>query len=493
MSPAATIVLNRPQATADSFRGVVGEKIAGRYELQELIGHGGMSSVYKARDALLERNVAVKLLHEQYGSDEEFVERFKREARSAARLQHPNIVTVIDRGEDDGRQYIVFEHIDGENLKEFLVRKGRLDVREALEIALEIARALSFAHGHGLVHRDVKPQNVLLNGDGRAKVTDFGIARSLDVDSGMTQTGTVLGTSNYLAPEQANGKPVDAQSDVYSLGIVLYELLAGEVPFPGESFVVVAMKHVHEPPPSILEVRRDVPLRVADAIDRALEKDPSQRFPTMAAFAAELEASLAELDQAREADKTLIVPPLPAPRQRKRVSRWPIAIALMAVLAIAAIVIGFLTLGGNDQGEGSPARAIRVQGVGSYDPPPGDGHEHNERVALAADGDISTYWTTEQYNSFTKPGVGLVLDAGRPVQGTTLRVRTDTPGFSAVIKSGNSEAGAFRVDSSSRTVTAAATFRLRTTSPMEYYVIWITSLAPGLGHAHVNEVRLFGT
>src|ERR671931_2227433 len=202
-----------------------------------------MSSVYKARDSLLERNVALKVLHEQYNADEDFVERFKREARSVAQLQHPNIVTVIDRGEEEGKQYIVFEYVDGENLKELVVRKGRLEIPEALEIALEIARGLAFAHEHGLVHRDVKPQNVLLNGDGRAKVTDFGIARSLDVEHGVTQTGTVLGTSNYIAPEQASGNPVGPRTDVYSLGVVLFELLTGEVPFPGESFVAVAMKH----------------------------------------------------------------------------------------------------------------------------------------------------------------------------------------------------------------------------------------------------------
>jgi serine/threonine-protein kinase len=150
-------------------------------------------------------------------------------------------------------------------------------VREALETSLEVARGLAFAHEQGLIHRDVKPQNILLNGDGRAKVTDFGIARSLDVD-GMTQTGTVLGTSNYIAPEQASGQRVDAHSDVYALGVVLYELLAGEVPFPGESFVAVAMKHMHEPAPNLLDVRGDVPLRVAAAVDRALEKDPEQRF-----------------------------------------------------------------------------------------------------------------------------------------------------------------------------------------------------------------------
>src|SRR5213080_3770045 len=226
-----------------------------------------MSSVYRAHDTLLERNVALKILHEQYTSDDDFVERFKREARAVAQLSHPNIVTVIDRGEDEGRQYIVFEYIDGENLKELVVRRGRLAVRDALELALQTARGLAFAHQQGLVHRDVKPQNVLLNGDGQAKVTDFGIARTLDVD-GVTQTGTVMGTSNYIAPEQASGQQVDVQTDVYSLGVVLYELLVGDVPFPGENFVSVAMKHVHEPPPNLLEIRKDVPPRVAAAVER---------------------------------------------------------------------------------------------------------------------------------------------------------------------------------------------------------------------------------
>src|SRR5436309_1701560 len=252
-----------------------------------------MSSVYRAHDSLLERYVALKVLHQHYNEDEDFVERFKREARSVAQLQHPNIVTVIDRGEEDGRQYIVFEFIDGENLKELVVRKGRLAVRDALEIALEVAQGLAFAHEHGLVHRDVKPQNVLLNGDGRAKVTDFGIARSLDVEHGVTQTGTVLGTSNYIAPEQASGQQVDAHTDVYSLGIVLYEMLTGDLPFPGENFVAIAMKHVNERPPDLLEQRPDLPMRLVAAVERALEKDPSDRFASMAQFAGELRQILA--------------------------------------------------------------------------------------------------------------------------------------------------------------------------------------------------------
>src|SRR5215217_3612239 len=283
------------------------ELIGGRYELKHVVGSGGMSSVYCAFDTLLERNVALKVLHDQYGDDEEYVERFRREARAVAQLSHPNIVTVIDRGEEDGKQFIVFELIEGDNLKDLVERGGPLPVRRVLELGLEVGRALAFAHSQGLVHRDVKPQNVLLNGDGRAKVTDFGIARTLDVD-GMTQTGTVLGTSNYIAPEQASGQPVDAHSDVYSLGAVLYELLTGDVPFPGENFVAVAMKHLHEPAPNLLDVRKDVPLRVAAAVDRALEKDPEQRFPTMDAFAAELDACLAELDRGENGDATMVIP-----------------------------------------------------------------------------------------------------------------------------------------------------------------------------------------
>ena len=238
---------------------MIGDVIAERYELLELVGTGGMSSVYKAHDQLLERNVALKVLHPHFGDDDEYVERFRREARAVAQLSHPNIVTVIDRGEADGHQFIVFELIEGENLKELVGRTGPLPVRRAAELALAVADGLAFAHENGLVHRDVKPQNVLVNADGEAKVTDFGIARSLDVERGMTQTGTMLGTSNYLSPEQASGKPVTPATDVYSLGIVLYELLTAEVPFPGENFVAVAMKHLNEPPPDILAQRPDVP------------------------------------------------------------------------------------------------------------------------------------------------------------------------------------------------------------------------------------------
>jgi len=473
---------------------VVGETVAGRYELEELAGHGGMSSVYRARDLLLERNVALKILHEQYTSDDEFVERFKREARAVAQLSHPSIVTVIDRGEDGGRRYIVFECMDGENLKELLVRNGRLSVRDALELGLQIARALAFAHGQGLVHRDVKPQNVLLDGDGRAKVTDFGIARSLDVE-GVTLTGTVMGTADYVAPEQAGGRPVDAQTDVYSLGVVLYELIAGDVPFTGDNFVAVAMKHVNEPPPNLLDVRRDVPARVAAAVDRALEKDPRARFPSMDAFAAELEACLASLDQGEEGDADTMERSVPVVRRptptRKHVSPWAIGLSLLGLAAIAAVVVGLVALRGNGNQGGVPAASrIHLRGVRGYDPY-GDNHaEHDSDAHFATDGNQGTSWETEHYNSFDKPGVGLLLDAGKPVKPHGITLDTGTPGFTARILAGNNADGAdFHAVSITQTINGETTFPLHLHGGQRYFVLWITKLPSGVGSVQINEVR----
>jgi len=468
---------------------VVGETFADRYELEELVGTGGMSSVYKAHDTLLERHVALKILHDHYSDDSEFVERFKREARTVAQLSHPNIVTVIDRGEAGGRQFIVFEYIDGESLKELVVRSGHLSVERALEVALEVARGLAFAHQHGLVHRDVKPQNVLLNGDGRAKVTDFGIARSLDVEHGVTQTGTVLGTSNYIAPEQASGQPVDAQTDVYSLGVVLYELLAGDVPFPGENFVTVAMKHVNEPPPNLLDVRRDVPLRVAAAVDRALEKDPDQRFPSMDAFAAELEACLGELASPDGDDATTILPGLPPAvrRPRRGLSPWPFVVAALALLTLGGALAAFLLLrnnGATGGASGGTAERIPLEAVGTYDPEGGDG-EHDSKIGNAVDKDLDTYWDTEHYRSFQKQGVGLVLSAPPGSKVANVIVRSGTPGFDALIQTGSSPAGPFHPISGSQTVQETTKFQLD--RPVQrYLLVWITSVPAG--SEQINEV-----
>ena len=471
---------------------VVGEVVADRYELEELVGTGGMSSVFKARDRLLERQVALKILHEHYLADADYVERFRNEARAVAQLAHPNIVTVIDRGEQDGRQFIVFEYVEGENLKQVVTRSGALPVREAVDLALQIARALGYAHQRGIVHRDVKPQNVILNEDGRAKVTDFGIARSLDVD-GMTQTGTVLGTSDYIAPEQAQGQRVDEKTDVYSLGVVLYELLSGELPFRGEGFVAVAMQHVNEPPPSVLDRRGDVPPRLALAIERAMAKRPEDRHASMDEFVADLEASLHDLDgYGDESERTLVVPAARRRGRSRRRRRPPIFLFLLALGVLAAAAAVFLFIDGTynkdgNSGASPPPANVRLTAVDAYDPEGGDG-EHNDEAPLATDGNPATFWRTERYDDFTKSGVGIVVAANQGVALDELTVSTDTPGFPARIRASKSAGGGFVDVSGEQTTTPTTTFDLDTKdNAYRYYLVWLQ--LPDGGVAHINEVK----
>ena len=472
--------------------------MAERYELEELVGTGGMSSVYRAHDRLLERDVALKVLHQQFVADTDYVERFRREARSVAQLSHPNIVTVIDRGEQDGRQFIVFEYINGENLKALVERKGPLPEQEAVRLALQIARALGFAHDNGLVHRDVKPQNVLLNGDGQAKVTDFGIARSLDVKGGLTQTGTVMGTSDYIAPEQARGSRVDAQSDIYSLGAVLYELLTGEVPFPGDNFVAVAMRHINEPPPSVRERRPDVSPRLDALIRRAMAKEPRDRFGSMDELCVELTACLGP-ETAASGAQTMVVPRRKPPRPpADRPTVWPLILLLggLAVLAvILAAVFAFTDPGGEISGlvgkkKNTAAEAggpVRFTSASAFDPY-GDNSEHDDRAREAIDGDPATAWNTEHYTSgLNKPGVGLVLDTGAAKQLKQLVVRSDTPGFTAKIESGSSATGPFNSVSDSQQVGGNTTFSLNGDAA-QYYVVWITDLGSN-SSVEINEVK----
>ena len=451
---------------------MTGEVIAGRYELEERVGSGGMSAVYRAHDRLLERKVALKILHRRLGGDDEYVERFRREARAVAQLAHPNVVTVIDRGEDAGRQFIVFEYVDGDDLKQLVDRSGPLSVDQVVDLGLQIAAALAFAHERGIVHRDVKPQNVLLNGEGRAKVTDFGIARSLDVEQGVTQTGTVLGTSNYIAPEQAAGEPSDDRSDVYSFGVVLYELLTGAVPFEGDSFVAVALKHINEPAPSVLDRRPDMPLRLARLVDEMLAKEHDAR-PSMDAVRAELGA----VEPPQTGGRTVVVR-RPASRGRRA---WPIVLAVLGVLLLAGAVAGLLLPDG-DKGSAAVPGAIRLQAVATVDPK-GDG-EHDEAVPSATDRNGATYWTTSRYGfpngGFGKEGVGITLEANRPTR--ALVVESETPGFTAEVRSGD------RVLAPAREVGTRTTFQLPEGLDATSFVLWITNRGDNPA-VRVNEVR----
>src|SRR5580693_151470 len=274
---------------------LIGTVIGGRYRLDAEIGRGGMSTVYRAFDTVLERPVAIKLMHREIAADADQLERFRREARSVAQLNHPHVVTVIDAGEelspdgqrpgeaDVGTPYIVLEYVDGETLKDVIRREGPLEIPQAVAYAIEVARALGAAHERQIVHRDVKPHNILISEEGGAKITDFGIARTL-TEEGLTVAGRVLGTTDYVSPEQALGQAVTGQSDLYSLGIVLYEMLTGDVPFHGDSPVAVAMRHVREDVPDVQLLRSDVSAAPAAVAERAVSKDLTRRYQDAASM-----------------------------------------------------------------------------------------------------------------------------------------------------------------------------------------------------------------
>ena len=260
-----------------------------RYVIKRKLGSGGMADVYLAEDQELGRHVALKLLDDRHASDEQFVERFRREAQSAAGLNHPNIVSIFDRGRAEGTYYIAMEYLDGRTLKELLVRNGPTPIPIAIDYARQILGALAFAHRNGIIHRDIKPHNIVVGGDGRLKVTDFGIARS--GASQMTEAGSIVGTAQYLSPEQARGAPVDPRSDLYSLGIVLYEMLTGKVPFTGDTPVEIAMKHLSQIPEPPSSLRPEVPHDLDAVVLRALAKDPDQRYGS----SEEMDADLARV------------------------------------------------------------------------------------------------------------------------------------------------------------------------------------------------------
>jgi eukaryotic-like serine/threonine-protein kinase len=302
----------------------------GRYRILRKLGTGGMANVYLAEDEVLGRRVAIKILNDRHAGDDQFVERFRREAKNAASLSHPNIVSIYDRGEAEGTYYIAMEYLDGRTLKELIVARGPAPIHLAVDYARQILAAIRFAHRHGIVHRDIKPHNVLVDGEGRLKVTDFGIARA--GVSQMTEAGSIIGTAQYLSPEQAKGAPVDQTSDLYSVGVVLYELLTGVVPFSGDTPVEIAMKHLSNVPEPPSGRRADVPRDLDMVVMRALAKDPSERYQS----AEEMDADLrrihrgAAISPVTEEAATAIIsrpPPSAVTEIKSRTPRPPVPYA----------------------------------------------------------------------------------------------------------------------------------------------------------------------
>jgi hypothetical protein len=490
---------------------VIGTLLNDRFRLEEKIGAGGMSTVYRAFDPTLERWVAIKLMHRDISTDPDQLERFRREARAVARLNHPHIVTVIDAGEDEGAPYIVFEYVSGETLKDRIRRQGRLPVGEAVAYAIEVGRGLSCAHSHRLVHRDVKPQNVLIDPEGRAKVTDFGIARSLEAQ-GLTATGRVLGTSDYVSPEQALGHEVTQQSDIYSLGVVLYEMLIGEAPFKGDSQVAVAMKHVREPVPDVQRRRPEISAALAAVIERATAKETQNRYPTVDELVHDLEQVLAiEAARAGETsgEATTVLRSLPgdtaefAPRRLRRPRMAVIASALGIGLAAGTIAF-FATR--TEKGAGGAAvpsqgglSEVKLAGNAAKDyDPDGDGEESPDATQNAIDGNPTTNWDTETYRSglsgVGKPGVGLYVDTGSPLRARRLDLVSSTPGFQAEVRASNTVPGRIgdwalvsrRVD-----VGEKEQIRLDTDGrEYRYYLVWILTLPDG-NKAAIQELGLY--
>ncbi len=435
--------------------------LGGRYRLDRLIANGGMAQVWEATDEVLARRVAVKMLYPHLAADESFVARFRREAVAAARLSHPSIVSIYDTCADQDCQAIVMELVEGSTLRELLDERKWLEPGQAVAIIADVADALETAHQGGVVHRDVKPANILLSPDGRVLVADFGIAKA---GGDLTTTNTTLGTAKYLAPEQVEGKAVDARTDVYALGIVLYETLCGRAPFTGDTEAATALARLHQEPMKPRNVRAGVPKALEDVVLHAMARDPDQRYPSAAAFRAALLAagrgapapplSIASsppgaadatvaTHQPRQVDHT---PPGGPPTFVRTERGWLVPTIVIVAVALVLIIAGVVVAGGGGVphipglGGGtdnpSASNAVTLVDAVAFDPPPGDGSENDGDAPKIKDGDPNSVWQTQGYNDSAikiKPGVGVYVTLAQAATLKTLKVTSPTSGWSAQI------------------------------------------------------------
>lgn len=463
-----------------------------------------MATVYEARDSVLARTVAVKVLHSELVEDPTFLERFRREALAAARLAHPNIVAIYDTGADSGRHYIVMEFCAGGTLRDFLAREGPLSPDRVLAIGSSICDALGYAHDNDVVHRDVKPANVLIAGDGTLKVADFGIAKAAFAGRDITTSGSMLGSVNYVSPEQARGEEPDHRSDVYSLGVVLFEAATGRPPFTADTALATAMKHLQDEPQRPRSLRAGIPRDLDEAILAALRKDPSARPQS----AAELKILLGG-HRAETAVMPAVRPPASPPKaQTSGDMGWVVRIVALVAVVVALAVTATWLLGdesplGRSRDRSAPAGGpeIAIQSVADFDPVSegGDGEEHSSEAQAAADGNDATRWSTETYDDpfevQGKSGVGLVFDLGSETDVGEIEVVTSTPGMDIEILVADEPATSLGEFTPVTQISGIGTDdRVDIGDSGRYWLLWITGLpGDGTGVGTVSEVRFRGS
>ena len=503
-------------------RATGGRILGGRYRLDRELARGGMATVWIAEDPLLSRRVAVKLLLPELAVDDALRVRFRNEAIAAAKLTHPGIVATYDTGDDDGTAYIVMELVEGRTLRGLIDDHGRLPVHEAVDISSQVADALEHAHRQGLVHRDIKPANVLVQTDGRVKVTDFGIAKAAGGDD-LTRTGTVVGTARYLAPEQVNGHTVDGRADVYALGLILYEMLAGRAPFGGDSDMATAVARLTSAPEPIRTARPEVSRPLEDILARSLARDPEYRYQSAQAFK---DALAPGLDMAPTGPLAPPVPPRPTspppdgpsptqvapssprpgpphpPPTARRARRWPWLLLILLLLVAGGISAFVLSNLSSDDSSGganpqpSSSGVLPIVEASAFDPL-GDGGEHSSEAPRAFDSDPGTVWQTDGYSNRNfgnaKAGVGLWVQLDAPHDITSVTVSALDGGWSGEIYVADQPGDTLDAWGAPR----ASGDNLPATHPFalnargQYVLVWCTQL-PESNKLQIGDIKVEG-